>query len=92
MSHTQIPSVDTLKQLVSTPFDAVEIVTDNPHPFDDIEQFEDNLMHKSVIGDVLIVNHKHNQYPRLVRIAFNGFKCDVESAQVLTQDQVNYAI
>lgn len=73
-------------------FDAVEVVTDNRHPFDDIEQFEDELMHKSVIGEVLIINRTPTRYPHLIRVAFNGFKCDVASAQPVTPAQLNYAI
>lgn len=33
----------------------------------------------------------HDRYPRLIRVAFNGFKCDVASAQALNLEQLNYA-
>lgn len=93
MSYTHImsQSLDEIKQLLTPSYDAVEVVEDNRHPFDDIEQFEEELMHSSVIGDVLIINRTPNQYPRLIRVAFNGFKCDVASAQALKSDQLHYA-
>jgi len=80
------------EQTTKPSFDAVTISDDHWHPFDDIEQFEDELRLDSVIGEVLIVNKQHTHYPRLVSITFNGFMCDVTSARVLTQDQLHYAV
>lgn len=93
MSHEQImsQSLNEIKHILTPSYDAVEVVENSRHPFDDIEQFEDELMRKSVIGDVLIINSTHDRYPRLIRVAFNGFKCDVASAQALNVEQLNYA-
>lgn len=93
MSYNQImsSSIDEIKHILTPSYDAVEVVENSQHPFEDIEQFEEELMHKSVIGDVLIINRTHNRYPRLIRVAFNGFMCDVASAQSLKIDQLNYA-